>query len=172
MTVLLEGQGYYTCLTHIRLLWPRAAGVCADTLCRAVRMDPATHLNAPFLLVCLFALPGAVAISCTVREGRMQDFCAKQRARAMQLAEVAKDNDGIHGSALKIETANGTSESLYGPVFALLDGKPMGHSLFTRLLLSANRDHSSVKEPILGTQEVPGSIPRISRSKVLKWKMK
>lgn len=95
-----EGTGL-TCLAHVGLLRPRAAGVRTGALRGTVGVDVATHLNAPFLLFRRLALPRAVSAARTLRQGRMQDLRAEEGPRPMQLAEVAKDNNGVHRGLLK-----------------------------------------------------------------------
>lgn len=87
-----------TGLTHVRLLGPRAAGLCAGTFCWAVCPDTTAHLNATLLLVRWLASAGAVSTTSPLRQRGVQDLRAEERAGAVQLAEVTERDDGIHGA--------------------------------------------------------------------------
>lgn len=87
-----------TCLTHVRFLGPGAAGLGAGTLGRAVGTDPAAHLDATLFFLSLLNLARTVAASSTLGQGSVENFGAEEGAGAMELAEVAQGDDGIHGA--------------------------------------------------------------------------
>ena len=87
-----------TGLTHVRLLGPRAAGLCAGTFCWAVRTDATAHLDAALLLVRRLTPASAIPTTSPLWQRGMQDLCAEERAGAVQLAEVTERNDGVHGA--------------------------------------------------------------------------
>lgn len=117
-----------TCLAHVRLFGPGAAGLCTGSFCWAVGAGPTAHLNAAFLLLGLFAWAGAVLIPSPFRKRGVQNLGAEEGAGAVELAEVTQRDDGIHGA---LETARGLGAG----------GDTVSASAFTAQNLPATPEH-------------------------------